>query len=489
MNGSARIGMKMKPRFTLLSSTACLVLSACVSVEEPDLPQSDVPQDWEGPVASEAQVWPDLDWWRNFRSQELDTIIRTVRENNLNLQNNRRNLRSAQISLEEAGFDLLPTPSVTVGTDAQYSDDLSGSGDLPGDRASSTSESASLSGSLSYNNILSKPATYDGAVANYNSRRAQVAETALNTLGTAASTYFQILLIRDRIEAAEQNLANAEAIGSITQARVDAGVAVPIDALQQRIAIEQQRTNLESLHQDELAARSSLSILTGQSVQGFTVEGDTLEAITTPELRPGIPSELLRRRPDLVQAEADLQRTVANVELSRLGFFPRISLNGNSNASSTSLTQLASSPDAIINITADLTQTLLDNGQRSRDLEQSRITMENSLNSYRNAVLGAFNEIEVALSNIRLLDEQLLVAQQNLDAAEEAFRIAEVRYAEGAIDFQRVLTAQNTLFSSRTSYLNRKIQLLNAMINFYQALGGGWDADDESTMEIITSQQ
>src|SRR5690606_9681456 len=101
-----------------------------------------------------------------------------------------------------------------------------------------------LDSSFSYNDILSKPATFDRAEAQYDSQLAQAADLALNTLGTAASTYFQILLTRDRIVAAQQNVENAEAIGRIAQARVDAGVAVPIEALQQQIAIERERANL-----------------------------------------------------------------------------------------------------------------------------------------------------------------------------------------------------------------------------------------------------
>jgi len=458
---------------------ACLVLAACSSTQTPELPAQDVPQAWVGPLETEAEVWPELDWWQQFQDQELNSIIRQVRENNLDLDNNRRNLASAQLALEEAGFNLLPTPAVTVGTGAAYTSNLSSG------NSSNPNTPVDLRAGLVYNNILSKPAAYERALADYELRRAQVANLALNTLGTAASTYFQILLIRDQIMAARQNVENAEAIGRITQARVNAGVAVPIDALQQQIAIQQQRINLQSLQQNDLSARASLALLLGRSVQDFDIESQTLENINVPVTQPGLPSELLRRRPDLVQAEASLRSASANVELTRLDFFPQISLTGSASASSTSLTELLSSPETIININASLLQTLLDNGQRSRNLEQSRLGMENSLNAYRSAVINAFNDIEVQLSNIQLLEQQETLSFENLRAAEEAFRIAEVRYAEGVADFQTVLISQNTLFSSRTSYLNNKIQRLNAIVGFYQALGGGWDADDVLTMSIV----
>jgi outer membrane protein, multidrug efflux system len=93
-------------------------------------------------------------------------------------------------------------------------------------------------------------------------------------------------------------------------------------------------------------------------------------------------------------------------------------------------------------------------------------------------VLGAFNEVEVALSNIQLLEAQAEVAASSLEAAEEAFRIAQVRYEEGVADFQTVLQAQNTLFSTRNTFLDNKLQRLNAVLSFYQALGGGWEPGD-----------
>lgn len=473
------MGKNMKNYF--FTVIAAFGLTACVSINVPELPEADVPENWLGPLAEDAEVWPTLAWWESFQDDELNSIVQSVKQNNLDLQNNRRNLEAAQIALREAGFNLLPIPAVRIGTGALYTDNL-GSSELD----NSPNSPIDLTGSFTYTDIISKPTTFEGALADFQSRRAQVANTALNTLGTAASAYFQILLIRDQILAAQQNLENAVAIGEITQARVDAGVVVPINALQQQIAIEQQRTNIQSLQQNELSALSSLALILGRTVQEFDVDGDSLEDILVPELRPGIPSDLLRRRPDLVQAEADLQRTAVQVELSRLNFFPSISLTGSANASSSSLSDLLSAPDTLINLSANLSQLLLDNGARQRDLDQNRLALENSLNIYRRSVLSAFNEVEVLLSNIQLLEELGVVAQRLLAQAEESFRLAEVRYAEGVADFQTVLTAQNTLFSQRIAVLNNKIQQLNSMVGFYQALGGGWDSDDEASMSIAS---
>lgn len=460
---------------SILISLACMgSLVSCSLTELPQLADADVPENWQGPVVEEADIWPETDWWNAFNDEELSNIIARVQENNLDLENNRRNLESAQIALREAGFNLLPTPLVTLETGASYNETrVDGS-----ETSSSPNEPFALGANFTYNDILSRPATYDRAVADYDFRVAQVADVALNTLGTAASTYFQLLLTRDKVEASMQNVENAEAIYRIAQARVDAGVAVPFEALQQQIALYRERNNLRSFIQNDLATRSSLALLLGRTLQNFEVAGQTLENIEVPQVKPGLPSELLVRRPDLVQAEANLRSARASVDIVKTDLFPQISLTGGINASSTSLSELVSDPDTILNINANLIQTLLDNGQRFRNIDQARITMENSLNNYRRAVIGAFNEVEVLLSNIELLEAQGVVALQNLEAAEEAFRIAEVRYQEGVADFQTVLVAQNTLFSTRNSYLDNKLLRLNTITGLFQALGGGWQAEE-----------
>ena len=180
------------------------LLAACVSVEVPELDEATVPDQFQGPIEEQAEMWPDLSWWENFQTPELNELVTEVKANNLDLQNNRRNLESAQISLEEAGFNLFPVPLLTIGTGAVYTDSLGGA-----ELNNSPAQPVNLNAGFTYNSILSKPASFEQAQALYDSNRALVADTALNTLGTTASTYFQVLFIRDQIQAAEQNLMNA----------------------------------------------------------------------------------------------------------------------------------------------------------------------------------------------------------------------------------------------------------------------------------------
>jgi len=450
-----------------------LVLSGCVSKLAP-LPAADVPVGWEAPVNAQAPMWPKRDWWNNFEDPELTTLISSVQTSNLDLANVKRNLDSAQISLREAGYNLLPTPVVTIGTGAITSEVRNSP--LLGDKSTGTNQPLTLNAGFTYNDILSKPAIYDKALADYSGRVAQAGSLALTTLGTAASTYFQLLLIRDKVVAARQNLSNAEAIGAIAQARFDAGVAVQIESLQQQIAIENARNSLRSLQQNDLSARAALALLQGRNVQRFNINSKSMLDIKVPSVQPGIPSDLLRRRPDLVLAEATLKSSNANLTIVHNSLFPQISLTAAGSVSSTALSTLVASPTSSLTISASLLETLLDNGQRFRNIDQARITLENNLTSYRKSVLAAFNDVEVQLSNIQLLESQNLTAFNNLHAAEESFREAQARYGEGVTDYQTMLQSQNTLFTARNSWLDSKLLQLNAAVGLYQALGGGWEA-------------
>lgn len=462
-------GMKQVNEFnkTVLLVLGLITMAACTPLNI-ELPEEEIPTNWQGQLDANATVWPEKNWWVSFESDELIALIEKVEANNLDLAINQNNLRRAQLTMVGAGFDLWPNPNLSIGNTGSISGIGSGS--------TTNTNNFSLNASLRYNDILSKYSDHQLALANYDSAQASAADTVLSTLGTATKTYFQLLLIRDQIKTAFKNLESAEAIARITQSKFEAGVTTELDTLQQKIAVQERLNLIENLKQSELASKSSLALLLGQSAQNFDLAGATLENIIVPSVKPGLPSELLVRRPDLVEAEARLRAAKANVELARMAFFPSISLTASSNTSDSSLVRLLQSPDPI-SITANIVQTIFDNGARARNEEQSRLAMENSLLTYQKVVLSAFNEVDVALGNIRLLNSQSKTAEENLARATEAFRIAEVQYREGVLNFQALLATQQTLYANRDNYLRNKLSRLNAIVEFYKTLGGGWEKE------------
>jgi multidrug efflux system outer membrane protein len=258
MNKSNRFRIRLSSLFL-----APLLLASCARTPVPELEPGDVPENWQGPVDATADVWPEIDWWLNFGSDELVEIIEEVKANNFDYANNLRNLRSAQIQFEEAGFQLWPTPSMSISTNASTSVARTDSG--IGNTSGGSSGPFNVSASLSFSGILSKPINYDRAINSYESQLVSVAETAMNTMGTAASAYFRLLFLRDQIEATRFNLEVATQVLEYTQARVEAGVEIPINLLDQQIQVDNTRNSLTSQLQADFEARAALALLRGRS--------------------------------------------------------------------------------------------------------------------------------------------------------------------------------------------------------------------------------
>ncbi len=444
-----------------------LFATSCTTLETLDLPD-ELPTDWSGPIPP---VDPGLtdDWWDAFSSDELIDIVAAVRVANLGLDSNRRNLRLAELNLVERRVDNLPTPTITLGAGSRY--DVI---DPPNSSAvDGGTDSASIVGTARYNDILSKPARWLAAQASFESARATAADITTRTLATTASIYFRLLWSRDQIATAELNLESADAIARIVQARADQGMITPIDALQQQIAVDARRNQLRSFRQTEFATRSTLALLLARTVQDFDALGTTLESIDVPTIAPETPADLLRRRPDLIEAQANVLFAGAALEIADLAWLPVLTISAGIDQRSSSVGSLFNTATAA-NVIAGAAQTLIDNGARSRSIEAAQLRLENSLAVYREIAIAAFNEIEVALRNIELLKAQAAVAASDREAAEEAFRIATVRYREGVTDYQTLLIAQNSLFAARNGVLDNKLARLDAVVDFYQSLGGEW---------------
>ena len=440
-------------------------IAGCASTPLPELPADDVPEGWRGATRDEA--WPAADWWPAFDSGELLDLIERVRAHNLELANNERTLRTAELALIDAGLDRFPSPTLDAGSRQSYA----GTRPRNGDYDDGGTDAVDLTVGVDYSDVLARRPRFAAATARYESSLARAADARLRIVAAAAAGYFRILLLRGRMEAGRQNLAHAEAIEDIVRARVDAGTALASEGLRQRIVVRRQANALRTLELDVLRARASLAVMVGESVWDFDVQGQTLADLAVPAVAPGLPSDLLLRRPDIVQAEASLREARADVDLARLAFLPRISLTGSGGLGSAETA-------ATVGATASLALQIFDLGRRGRGLEASRLRLESVLDDYRRTVIGAFNDVEVALADIDLLGSLGEVLVEDVALAEESLRIVEARYREGVQEFEALLGAQDTLYGARNALLDNKLATLLAVIDLYTALGGGWRRTD-----------
>jgi multidrug efflux system outer membrane protein len=462
-----------RTHFSVLIAAAAL--SACASVEPGGgLEPTDTPAAWTAPIPTDASMWPEAGWWRAFDSGELDRLVADAQTQNLDLAIAATRILQAEAQVRSAGSALLPSVDLRGGA--------SQSGQL---EPSSNSQSFSLSLGASYEVDFwgRNSAGVAAAQASLRASEYDRETVALTVVSSVASTYFQLLSVRDRIAIAKRNLENAQGVLKITEARVNAGVAVPLELAQQRANVAGQEANIPSLEQQERETRSALALLLGRPVQGFDVTATSMAGLKAPTVAPGLPSELLARRPDVRRAEALLVAADANITAARAAFFPSISLSGSIGGASAAVSSLLNPSNIAYTIGASLLQTIFDGGQNQANLDTTVAQRQETLLNYRGAVIAAFSDVDVALGAVSSLEARERASQVQADQAQEAYRIAELRYRTGVEDFLSVLDAQRSLNSAQDQLAQARLARLQASVILFRVLGGGW-SDTQTTAAV-----
>ena len=297
----------------------------------------------------------------------------------------------------------------------------------------------------------------------------------ISTLASVMNAYFQVLAAQDRIRIARSNVDIAQRVYDAIRARLDAGTATALDVAQQESVLAQQRAAIPALDQTLRQTRNTLAVLVGRAPESVEPKGGSLTALSFPRVAPGLPSEVLLRRPDVAAAEARLASQEFSVLQARAAFFPSLSLTGQYGFQSALLKNLLLNPEAIAwQAAAQLTQPLFDgyNLQGQYDLQKGRYAELAA--TYRKQILTALSETENALIAVRETERRLRLLGNAAGAARRALDAAQARLHEGTIDVVTLSTTQTTLFQTLDQLAQARLLYFQSAVTLYQALGGGW---------------
>ncbi len=444
----------------------CLMLTACQILPVNDHVIVDVPANWNE-SSNSSNVWPTTSWWEYFNSPELGQLMIEAQDHNLDISAAAARVLQAEAQAKLAGVALLPS--------LDLSSDASRIGSIAGNNSTRTSNSFDVSLGASYevdfwgknrSRLISAQETLRVS-------KFDMETVALTITSSVATTYLQILSLRERIDIAKLNLENAVGVLTLVESRVKYGAASPLDQAQQRAVVARQRAAIPPLEQQERDARSALAILLGKPPQGFDVSLMSLKEIQSPELIAGLPSDLLTRRPDIQSSEAQLRAANADIAVARAAYFPGINLTGSAGLASTTLSALFDG-GLIYNLAVSIVQPIFDAGEREAQEELVVAKREELVQSYRLIIINAFADVETALGTIQSTIEQQRHQTEQLKQAGIAFELAQRRYKEGAEDLLTVLDAQRTLYDAQDQQQQIKLSYLQTVVNLYRALGGGW---------------
>ncbi len=439
----------------------------------------EIPRDFRSQSAAPKPAWPDSAWWHEFGSVDLDALEAAAQAQNFDIAVAIAQVRQADAQIRINSAPLLPALQGTAGATWTQSNLQSG---LPRPVTYDTHQySAGLDASYTLDFWGKTRSTVESATASAQYSRFDQATVALTVVSSVATTYFSALAFEDRLNIAQQNLRESIASLDVIRGRLDAGTATALDEAQQEALVAGVRATIPSLQSQMQQQIIGLGILTGRPPEAITIKPGTLNDIPLPLVGPGLPSELLARRPDVAAAEQQLIAANANIKVARAAFFPDFSLTASGGLQSLALKSLVGPGSTVASLAGAVTQTIFDNGILSGQLELARGTYDQLLASYRKAAFQAFTDVENALNALHYAAEQEALERAAVATAQRAADIARAQLAAGTVDVTTLLTAEQTLFSDQDTLAQVRLSRIEALVNLYQALGGGWMSPANAT--------
>src|SRR5215472_1085495 len=344
-----RIGSR-RPLEALLWCSA-LFLAACSlgpRYHKPDIATAD---HWLTASDTATPEWPTAEWWRGFNSAELDAFIAQAESANDDLKAAIARVEEADAQRRVALAPLLPGVDASATATRARQPVPGGSGYLTGNNFNPL-----LTASYELDFWGRNRAGYVAAAASERASRFDRTTVELTVLAGVATTYFQVLELRDRLGVAERNRANAqEALRGLTLEQ-RAGISNALDVAQQQTVVDTVNASIPPIRQQLRRSQDALAILIGSTPEAVDLTSGTLEGLGEPAVRPGLPSELLTRRPDVAAAEAQLIAANANIAAARAAFFPSISLTAGAGFESPALTDLLTPANRVWSLAGSLTQ-------------------------------------------------------------------------------------------------------------------------------------
>lgn len=444
--------------------SAAIVFSACATASPPASELTELPTAFDHADANAMARNANVDWWRTFGDPALDKLTTDAIAANQDIVGGLAAVRAARAQVKAANATLFP--QLSAGASASSNSD-DGFDDF----------SAAARGSASYQLDLfgQQRAGRAAARAAYESQLFEQRALELTVESDVAFTYFSILAIRERLVAARANLEISERIFEIVETRFSAGAVARFDLASQQAALANARARLPQLEQQLTSLETALAILVGRTPQGYKApEGDIL-SLSPPAINPGLPSDLLLRRPDLLSAEAQLRAADANVAAARAAFFPSIDLGAAAAA------PLTGGVSVLGSLAASLSAPIFSAGRLEGSLEGADARADQQIARYRQATINALRDVDVSLSALATAKARETQLNAARDASAKALSLAEVRYKSGQDDLTSLLNAQTTFFNASDTLVQGRLDRLSAAIDLFVAIGGSWTDNFQRT--------
>ena len=459
----------MKAARLVVGGMAALLVSAC-AYKPAAAPEStlQVPAGWRTGSAPVSPVTGE--WWKGFGDPALDKLVEAALARNTDVRVARARVQEYQSRVRIANAGRSPT--LSAGIEPGRSRALNAFG-VPQDV---TFYQGSLQASYEVDLWGRLESLIDAARADYEGQQAAADATALVVAANVASGYLNLRGLDAQLELARDTLKSRQASLDLATKQFETGYSSRLDLVQAQAEYRATTIVIPQVQRSIAQQENALSVLIGAN-PGPVERGVSLASLKLPAIAAGLPSELLRRRPDIFQAERAVISSDASLAAARDQLLPSVKLTGSAGVGAFTLSQLVQSPLSLWSIGGSILSPILDGGRLRAQTDVAASARDRAVFAYENTVRTAFMEADNGLVAVQKLEEQATEASARQVAAAEALRIAHNRYSNGYASYLEELDAQRTRYSADVSLLQLRTSLLTAHVDLYRALGGGWGAN------------
>lgn len=457
--------MSLRP---IVSLATLVVLCGCMMGQDYKRPELDVPAAYRyAPAETSTHVLPR--WWEQFNDPVLNELVETALEHNLDLRLATARLQEYQANYRGSTATAYPQVSLAA------TETRSRQGDSP---ITHTAQAyVSLAWELDFWGRIRRLS--EAGFADYMSQEQARRAVVLSLVSSVASSYIQLREFDRRLEVARRTQGSRDEAQRLAALRYKVGTVSEMELKQATSEYQGTVINVQQLEQWVAQKENELSVLLGRNPTAIK-RGLELDALRVPVVPGGLPSDLLTRRPDILQAEQSLIAANARVGAAKASFFPTISLTGIYGSVSPQLSDLFSGPSRMWSFaptTPVVSLPVFNGGNLQAQLEASESRRDQALVSYQRAVQTAFRETEDALVGVAKTTEQRATQSQLVEELRRYAYLAKLRYDNGVTSNLEVLDSQRNLFSAEQTLAQTQSTALVARVNLYKALGGDWGVD------------
>ncbi len=460
----SRSAILLRTARRLLAPAIALTVSGCAVGPDYVRPSSTLPGDYAAQTGRAEQMNPlvELDWWKHFKDPVLDELMDKALNQNADVRAAVARVEQAEAAAREAGAAFLPQIDVqAVGNRARI-----------GGRTVNT---ASANAFTAYELDVWGRVRRSGESARALALASHYGRDAirLSVAGLVANNYLALRAYDAQLMLSAESEASREATLKLVRTRVDAGLVSPLDLYQAQGSLSAIQAQTAALRLQRAVTLHQLALLTGTPDLEI-VPGDLRELPMPPVPPAGLPASLVQGRPDVREAEATVVAANATIGAAKAGYFPRFSLTGAIGRESDTLASLFSGGASAWSLGLGALMPIFDFGRTSARVDQAEALNKESIVAYQNTLQTAFKEVNDAIVGLRENAAGEDAQTARVEAAQNALRLAQLRYESGYSSYLEVLDAQRTSNDSLLAFVSTRQARLAAAVDLFKALGGGW---------------